>query len=154
MKIKTQKGIWVSSSFNEKFGNEDIKPAKTVPAFKTLTKNMYDSEIKSELGIEECTLEDVAAFLKNPPEGTNDGYTNLFYVAGCVVRVYWFSDDREWSVHAWGLDGGHWSAGNRAFGCNVPQNLSPESDALSLGLLARVEKLEAIVKHHNLTTPS
>lgn len=126
MKLQTQTGIWVSRSFTDKFGNKDIKPAKTVPAFKTLTKNMYDSEIKSELGAEECTLEDVAAFLKNPPEGTKDGNWNLFYVAGCVVNVYWLSRSREWSVLTWRLGDVYWSAGLRAFGATATHNLSPD----------------------------
>lgn len=126
MKLQTQTGIWVSRSFTDKFGNKDIKPAKTVPAFKTLTKNMYDSEIKSELGAEECTLEDVAAFLKNPPEGTKDGNWNLFYVAGCVVYVRWDSDDRKWYVFTWELDDDDWLAGDRAFGATATHNLSPD----------------------------
>lgn len=163
MKIITSKGFWVSSSFTEKFGSKDIKPAKTVPAFRTFERNMYDKEIKSELGAQECTLEDVAAFLKNPPEGTDDGNWNIFYVAGCVVRVYWRSDYREWYVYAWLLGDDYWDAGSRAFGVTAPQNLSPDvalspSETESLGLptnfTERLEALEAIVKYHNLTCPT
>lgn len=116
MKIETKKGLWVSSSFTAEFGTPDITPAKTVPGFKKLERNMYDHEIKSELGAKECTLEDVAAFLENTPEGCDDGYSNLFYVAGCVVLVDWSSGLRGWDVSTWYLDDGSWVAGNRAFG--------------------------------------
>lgn len=148
MKISTRKGLWVSSSFTEKFGNKDIKPTKTVPGFKKLERNMYDHEIKSELGPEECTLEDVAAFLKNPPEGFDDGYSNIFYVAGCVVSVHWYSDYRVWDVNAWALDDDRWRAGFRAFGRNwnseplASGSLGP-SDSLTLGLSEAIEKVKA-----------
>lgn len=150
MQIETKKGLWVSTSFTKRFGNKDITPAKTVPAFKVLPRDMYDQEIKSEFIVQECTLEDVVAFLENPPKGCNNGYWNIFYVAGCVVDVGWDSDDRKWSVDAWNLDGGHWLAGDRAFGCN--SRLEPlASDTLTLEhLAARVQKLEDIITHHNL----
>lgn len=157
MRIETKKGLGISSSFTDEFGNKDIKPAKTVPAFKKLERNMYDSEIKKEFGVQESTLEDLAAFLKNPPEGCNDGYSNIFYVAGCVVRVFWNSDDREWYVHTWGLDDGRWLAGNRAFGCNSPSepltssrassgSLTLSPDAVELDHEQRIAKLEKIVQ--------
>lgn len=133
MKIITSKGLWVSSSFTEKFGSKDIKPAKTVPPFKTLTKSMYDSEIKSEFGATESTLEDVAAFLKDPPEGTKDGYSNIFYVSGFVVRVYWGAGSGEWYVDVWSLDVYRWDAGVRVFFRNSPDALAQESsDSLDL----------------------
>lgn len=149
MKIETNEGLWVSSSFTERFGNKDITPAKNVSSFNKLEKYMTDSEIQKELGIQESTLEDVAAFLKNPPEGCDNGYWNIFYVAGCVVLVSWNSDDREWSVNAWDLDDDRWYAGDRAFGCNSPSealsssDLSP-SDSLTLGLF---KKTSEIYKH-------
>lgn len=124
MKIETRKGLWVSSSFTEKFGNKDIIPAKTVPPFKTFKKSMIDTEIKEELGIGDSTLEDIAAFLENPPEGTDNDYWNIFYVAGCVVNVHWNSDDRQWHVYAWKLDGNYWRADHRAFGCISSKEIS------------------------------
>lgn len=150
MKLETRKGLWVSSSFTEKFGTPDITPAATVPPFKTLTRNMSDTEIQDELGAKECTLEDVAAFLDNPPDGTKDRYWNIFYVAGCVVGVCWNSDNREWFVLAWEL-GVDWGAGFRAFGCNSTSEPQASSDTQALGLLAaRVETIEAVLKQHNL----
>lgn len=123
-----------------------------IPGFKTLERNMSDSEIKSELGAEECTLGDVVAFLDNPPEGTKDGYWNIFYVAGCVVDVHWRSGNREWGVVAWKLDGDYWGAGNRACGRNWSLETEKESlDTLSLDTLTRrVELPEQIIGHHHL----
>ena len=110
---------------------------------------MTDDEIVKEYG--ECEIGDVAAFLKNPPKGTDDGNWNLFYVDRCVVVVYWDAGDRKWSVHAWELDDDYWDAGCRVFVRNSPSDTSPsESDTLNLELLERVKKLEDIVKHHNL----
>lgn len=147
MKIETRKGLWVSSSFAEKFGNKNIEPAKTVLPFKKLQKIMSDSEIKSELGIVESILADVAAFLENPPEGTDDGYANIFYIAGCVVSVRWISDGREWGVRTWDLGVGRWHAGGRAFGRNSLSEPLISSDPLALGLLeARLQKLEDVLK--------
>lgn len=118
MKIETKKGLWVSTSFTERFGNKDITPAKKVPSFKKLERNMHDKEIKKELGVKECTLEDIAAFLKNPPKGCDDGYWNIFYVAGCVVGVGWDSGIREWRVSTWNLGGDDWGAGGRVMSPN------------------------------------
>lgn len=109
-----------------------------VPGFKTLGRNMYDSEINSELGAEECTLGDVVAFLDNPSEVAKDGYWNIFYVAGCVVLVHWYSGRRKWYVCAWKLGDGHWHAGDRAFGRNWSLETKKEPldtlDTLTLGL--------------------
>lgn len=144
MKIITGTGLWVASSFTEKFGSKDVKPAKSAPPFKTLTKSMKDTDIKKEVG--ESTLQDVAAFLENPPEGTKDGYWNIFYVAGCVVRVDWNADFREWHVYAWELGDVRWGAGRRAFGRNCHSDSLASSDPLdsmSLSLEQRVAALEA-----------
>lgn len=132
MKIETKQGLWVSSSFTEKFGNKDITPAKTVPGFRKLERNMYDTEIIKELGAQECTLEDVAAFLENPPEGCDDGYWNIFYVSGYVVHVRWRGGDREWFVLAWELDVDYWRAGRRAFSRNSPSEPLASSGSLTL----------------------
>lgn len=120
MKIITQKGVWVSDSFTKIFGSEDVIPSKTIPGFETLNRSMSEKQIKDELGAQECTVEDVAAFLENPPQETNDGYANLFYVAGFVVHVHWSAGRREWRVRAWGFDGRHWDAGRRVFSRNWP----------------------------------
>lgn len=157
MKIINGKNLWVSSSFTERFGSKDIKPAKTVLSFMKLEKLMTDTEIKAMVG--ESTPEDVAAFIKNPPEGTDDGYWNIFYVAGCVVLVYWLSDYREWYVDTWNLDGGYWLAGDRVFSRNwhsdtKTSELSP-SDTLTLGTrVATLERqVERIIKWADQMAP-
>lgn len=147
----TKPGLWVSSSFTDKFFSDEITPAKSVPEFKKLERYMNDSEIQKELGPSECTLEDVAAFLTNPPKGTDDGYWNIFYVAGCVVFVVWNSDGREWYVRAWYLDDDRWYAGSRVFARNWHSVPSASSGTESLGSLeTRIATLEAVIKHHNL----
>lgn len=149
MKIETKPGLWVDRLFTEKFGNEEITPAKSVPPFKVLPRAMTDAEIKQELGVEECTLADVAAFLENPPKVCKDGYWNLFYVAGRVVFVRWNSDVREWGVSEWFL-GNSWDAGYRAFSRNGhSESLAPHSLSLE-SLSARLTKVEETLKHHNI----
>lgn len=136
MKLTTDKGIWFSTTFTDKFGSVDVKPSKKVPSFKTLPRYMTDSEIRREFGAHECTLEDIAAFVTNPPEGTDDGNWNIFYVAGYVVRVYWDAGIQRWCVVAWELGGGAWSAGYRVFSRNWDSGASAPvlgtSDALKL----------------------
>ena len=118
MKIKTKKGLWVSSSFTERFGSEEVTPSKTIPSFKTLEESMYANEIKNELGTQECTLEDVAVFLEKSLEGTKDGYANIFYVARYVVSARWSGIGRLWRVDAWELGVTRWDAGCRVFSSN------------------------------------
>lgn len=130
MKIETRKGIWVSSSFTERFGVPEVTSSETVPSFKTLERYLTDSEVKNELGAGESTLGDVVAFLENPPNGTDDGYWNSFYVAGYVVNVYWSGGYREWYVYAWEPVDGNWNAGSRVFSCNWHSD--PKMDSLSL----------------------
>ena len=144
MKIETKKGLWVSSLFTETFGTKEITPSKTVPGFKKLERPMNDSEIKKEFGVGECTLEDVAAFLNNLPEGTDDGYSNIFYVAGFVVLVCWLPGNQGWLVSTRSLDDDNWNAGYRVFSRNRPSD--PQviySDTYALvNLEARIEALE------------
>lgn len=114
----------MSGRFTELFGNADITPSKSVPPFKTLPRVMNDTEIKQELDVSECTLEDVAAFLENPPKGTDDRNCNLFYLPDCVVHVSWDSDYREWLVVAWELDDDVWLAGLRVFSASKTSDTS------------------------------
>lgn len=148
MKIETSKGLWVSDMFTERFGKKNITAANTVPEFKILARDMTDEEVKSEIGAQDCTLADIAAFIKNPPKGTNDGMANLFYVASCVVIVFWFAGARKWDVSAW-KQGGCWSAGRRVFSRNWHSETKTEalsaSDTLTLEL--RVKKLEEWREH-------
>jgi len=146
MKIEANKKLWVSSFFTEKFGNGDITSAKTVPSFKTLTKPMNDAEIKSEPGAQECTLEDVAAFLENPPKTTDDGNWNIFYVAGFAVYVDWSAGSGQWHVYARRLDDDYWSAVYRVFS----RNWNSSELGYFESLTARVAKIEKILEDHKL----
>ncbi len=132
--FKTRKGLWVSGDFQSRVGSK-AKPVKDVGTI-TLTsgdlvKNAYDKEIKADPVMPAnhvftsesefvAYLDQMVSKQPNGEEGDllNNGYWNIFYVAGCVVSVGWGGDDREWSVSAWELDVGSWSAGCRAFGCN------------------------------------
>lgn len=128
MKITTRKGLCVSSSFTENFGTDEITPAKNVPGFKTFGTQMTDEQILNELGVQECTLEDVAAFLEKPPEGTDDGNWNIFYVRGLVVGADWVAGRGYWHVGAWHRDDIAWRAGDRVFSGNFePQPQTSES---------------------------
>jgi hypothetical protein len=132
--FKTRKGLWVSDDFQSRVGKK-AKPVKDLGAM-TLTsgdlaKNAYDKEIKADPvmpanHVFESESEFVAYLdqmiqkQQSGEEGDllNNGYWNIFYVAGCVVSVDWFSDCREWGVGTWDPGVGGWSAGLRAFGCN------------------------------------
>lgn len=131
--FKTRQGLWISDDFHSRVGKK-AKPVNDLPAI-TLTsgdlvKNAYDKEIKADPVMPANYVfeseSDFVAYLDqmiskqpNGEEGDllNNGYWNIFYVAGCVVDVRWFSDDRKWRVSTWELDGS-WSAGLRAFGRN------------------------------------
>ena len=142
MKIETKKGLWVSSNFTEKFGTE-IKPSKDIPPFKVLAKAMTGPEIIKEYGT--CEIGDVAAFLKNPPKGTDDGKWNLFHIPGYVVRVDWNADSRGWDVDGWRLGVVLWGAGGRVFLRNSPSETLPSETGTLDSLTLRVKRLEDII---------
>ncbi len=134
---------WVSTSFKE-LCKDVFLDEKNTPTFQTLPRIMTDAEIETELKPGICTLSDVLAFLKNPHNKSRDGNWNLFYLPSCVVRVFWYADDRRWRVNSWKRVGSTWLADNRVFS---PATDTPklESDTLSLESLAlRLEKLERL----------
>lgn len=114
---------WVDNSFTKEFGDDEMTPG-IVLKFQKLTKGMSDSEIISELKIQECTLGDVLATINGATDDMRDGYANIFYVKGHsrVVRVYWV--DGEWSVRVWDREA-WWRAGLRVF--------SPATENSTLG---------------------
>lgn len=130
---------WLDSDFKTHFDGQTFEPAAAAPTFRKLGRNMKDSEIESELKPGYCTLGDVYAFLQNPPQGSKDGWGNLFYFPQCVVNVRWDAGDAEWFVSSWQRGGGEWSAESRVFSPatgpgvlgaqnSVPQSLSHFAD--------------------------
>lgn len=128
---KTRKGLWVSDYFmanvlSKAKAVENLGPLSLKS--RELTKNAHDREITPELGedyifdeSEICArIEQMIAKQPNGEKGDllNNGYANIFYVAGYVVSVLWSAVVREWYVSAWKLDVGYWRAGRRAFSRN------------------------------------
>lgn len=133
MKITTTKDIYVSSSFTERFGNKDITPAKEVLPFQKLSRAMTDDQIEKELSVKKSTLADVAAFLKDPPKGCDDGNWNLFYVDSFVVDVFWGSWGGYWGVSTYERGDGEWYDGVRVFSPATEHfETSPSSESLIL----------------------
>jgi hypothetical protein len=99
-----------------------------------LTKNMYDKEIRAEIGEADVFTPDEAlaiifTIISEQPNGEvgdfeNTGYANIFYIrlkSGEVVMVVvdWHSVDRVWYLGA-GRLGVSWAEGNRVFVCSLP----------------------------------
>lgn len=126
---------WLDSDFKKHFDGQTFEPSAAMPTFQKLGKRMTDAQIESELKPGYCTLGDVYTFLQNPPEGSKDGWGNLFFFPQCVVRVVWFSGGAGWGVLAWLRGGNGWRAESRVFspatGSRVLRPLSSES--LTLG---------------------
>ena len=120
-------GLYVWDSFRERLDIENCELVPSAPerpyVASLLKKDAYDRDIRRELPESHLsTLEDIAGFIEAQPEGKqgfllNNGYANIFYVAGkngeiFAVDVGWGSDDRVWFVGGWRLGGlGGWSAG-------------------------------------------
>lgn len=130
--------VYVSSSFTEEFGEDEILPG-TVLKFTKLGKRMADSEILKEFNIQECTLGDVLATLNAAKEDMKDGYSNIFYIKGHsrVVHVHWSGGG--WGVDVWFRGVVAWRGGYRVF--------SPATDAVALNPLSlEYLTLEAAIK--------
>lgn len=106
---------YVSTSFEERFGDREFEEVKGTPKYQKLPRPMTDEEVERDLKPGICSLGDVLAFLKNPPEESKDGYWNLFYLPECVVVVYWLSVYRGWRVGAWPRVGNQWNEDKRVF---------------------------------------
>lgn len=106
---------WINSDFKSRFGDTEFEPVSGMPTFQKLPRAMNDAEIESELKPGLCTLGDVLAFMDNPPEGTKDGYWNLFYTESFVVLVHWDSGRGEWRVITWARHDDGWGSDERVF---------------------------------------
>lgn len=125
--FKDGKGLWVSSSFEERI-RDKAPTVATAQKFElssfTLLKNSSDKDIEAALPekhifseSEVCAV--VAALIDKQPKGKegallNNGYANLFYTASFVVHVRWDSDDGHWHVSTWSR-GYDWHADSRVF---------------------------------------
>ena len=123
---QTGAGLYIHDTFADRL---DIHARQTVdstpacPYVASLLKaNAYDRDIREELPETHLsTLEDIAALIEAQPGGKsgfllNNGYANIFYVAGkngeiFTVSVGWDFNDREWNVIDWELgELGYWDA--------------------------------------------
>lgn len=110
------------------------KAPASIPAFEgtltkfRLTKPMTDAEIRAEIGEGAFSISEVlaiiAALTERQPNGEEgdlfmNGNTNIFYVQledrVVVVFVHWYSDSREWCLHAFDLGARGWDAGHCVF---------------------------------------
>ncbi len=144
---------YVTDHFLRKFGEIEIEGGRYLP-YQDLTENMFDTDIKSKLGVEEVTFGDI---LKTLESGTlvKNGYSNIFYVGGFVVCVFWDSGSAGWFVDVWELDDGDWGAGGRVFSRNFTSG--PQNSALGLSdpllLIEEIEeKLAALKALLNINT--
>ena len=112
------------------------KLSETIPVFSgnlasyKLTKNMYDKEVRAEIGEDQVFTPDEAlaivfTIISKQPNGEvgdfeNTGYANIFYVrlkSGEVVTllVLWRSGGCGWGLDSVRLGGGYWYEGGRVF---------------------------------------
>lgn len=125
---------YISSSFEQKFEDKEFQEVTGTPKFQKLPRAMNDGEIESELKPGICSLGDVLAFIKNPPEESKDGDWNLFYFPDFVVCVSWLSGGRYWFVDAWQRGGSGWLEGTRVFSPATDLSSSDTSPSESLSL--------------------
>ncbi|OGG71847.1 hypothetical protein A3E65_02840 [Candidatus Kaiserbacteria bacterium RIFCSPHIGHO2_12_FULL_56_13] len=103
-----------------------VEPSEATAKLKSfdLTKNAYDKQIKAKLPEHyEVELWEIAELIeaqKNGEDGPllTNGYSNIFYVAGFAVDVYWGVGRRKWCVDDWRLGGIQWDRGGRVFSSN------------------------------------
>jgi len=152
MKITEGKNkiVWLGSDFKKHFSYE-FNEKKTKLLTKTLGEHMNDTEIMKKFHPEPIELGEMMNFLKTADH--NGWY--IFYVNDkdnvlWAVRVHWDSDDDGWRVLALSVESPHkWDAGLQVVSCRFSDSL--KSDTLTLkSLESRIEKLEAVIKSHNL----
>ena len=139
--------IW--DSFKNEFGNDEVSPGKIL-SFQKLPRDMKDSEIISELGVQECTLGDVLTTLDAAGEEIKDGYWNIFYIKGHsrVVGVRWC--DGEWLVRGWVRDDFSWFAGGRVFSPATGARSSSPKSSGSLTLESFISELKDLIKKYEI----
>lgn len=125
---RTRSGLYVWDDYRERV----VSKAKLSPAgasykfnYSTLARDLRDREIEACLPAQHlfdetavCAI--IAGLITKQPQGEeqvllNNGCANLFYLAGCVVIVYWVACDREWGVDTYAHDDDGWDAGSQVF---------------------------------------
>lgn len=119
---------------------------------KKLERVMSDQEIQDEFNPSEVSLEEIAKTLKELDTST----WSIFYAKDKdgvlrTVSVYWCGDG--WLAFASALDDYRWFVGGQVFSRN---SFAPTTPSVPLSpkhldsLESRLEKVERILKHHNL----
>lgn len=124
--FKTRPGLYLYNDMQRVLKNAQAVESDEAASLRSfdLTRNAYDREIKLELPerheVELWQVADLIERQKNGEAGAllNNGYANIFYVAGYAVCVHWGADNREWRVSAWKLDDDYWNEGLRVFSRN------------------------------------
>lgn len=139
---------WIDSDFKSRFGNVDFKE-RSLGSFNVLPRSMNGDTMIAEGLAKECELGDVLALLQNPPEGTKDGYANIFVLKSFVVDVSWYSDGSRRRVGAWRRDEDAWDAGGRVFSpATVSGSLTLEpSDPIALEIRNLAEQVKRIADY-------
>ena len=132
---------YVGSTFTSTYGKKEFEERET-PTFQKTPRSMTDAEIESELKPGFCELGDVLAFIKNPPEGSKDGWSNLFYFEDFVVFVDWSAYDRYWHVDAWYR--GEWGGDRRVF--SPARSSNTQASELSSSETSDLDSAIALVK--------
>ena len=129
--FQTRTGLWVSDEFRSWILSK-AKPVKKLAAAVgksyDLTQDAYNREItpwlpKGYALDESGACARIATMIQKQPNGgagdlLNNGYSNLFYVAGYVVYVIWRAIRREWHIHTWRRGDDRWPVSSRVFSRN------------------------------------
>jgi len=127
--------IYLFDSFKEWFGDELPKPKKVKLKFKTLERDMTDSEILADLQPKKTTLEELSYALNNNLFDKNSyciGYVKNKSGVLLAIAVDWSADG--WSVDAYSVENpSEWGGWRQVF--------SPEflSDALTTENLPKID---------------
>lgn len=145
-----QHGIgWLDPDLTNCFKDVDFEP-RQLGTFQQLGRSMTADEFEKELKPGLCELGDVLAFLENPPEGTKDGWSNLFLVGSFVVHVRWYPSSQVWSVDCDKRDSSTWFGGPRVFSPATSNTLPPNTIPSALEHLSPSETMgEALTRIAN-----
>lgn len=94
---------WISSEFQEVFGDVKVSPKRVKFQARTLEKKMTDSQIISEWKPTEATLDEVVYALDKKDGLLMNSYTNIFYVRDSkntlwAVGAHWYPFCGGWIV--------------------------------------------------------